>query len=86
MILMQRLVTSSVRAIRTALERRLEVLDLPPGQLRLFSEEVEERWASLDGQEQLEQALSRRMDGLDNERAEVEVLLSAARTLRGSGA
>ena len=85
MILMQRLVTSSVRAIRTALERRLDVLDLPPGQLSLFSEDVGERWASLDGQEQMEQALNRRMNGLENERAEVELLLSAARRCEAKG-
>jgi len=36
MILMQRLVTSSTRAIRTTLERRLEVLQTPEEQLTLF--------------------------------------------------
>jgi len=36
MILMQRLVTSSTTAIRTALERRLKVLELPSGQLSWF--------------------------------------------------
>ena len=36
MILMQRLITSSTAAIRTSLERRLAVLDLPQGQLSLF--------------------------------------------------
>ena len=37
MILMQRLVTSSTRAIRESLERRLEVLELPEGQLSLLA-------------------------------------------------
>ena len=48
MILMQRLVTSSTRAIRTALERRLQVPKLPEGQLSLFPEDVGEQWAGLE--------------------------------------
>ncbi len=79
MVLMQRLVTSSLRAIRTTLERRLDVLDLPAGQLDLFGEDVGERWADLDSQEQMDAVLGSRMEGLVNERAEVELLLSAAR-------
>lgn len=79
MVLMQRLVTSSTRAIRSTLERRLEVLELPEGQLSLFGEDVAESWHDLDGQEQLEAALTARMKGLKNERREVELLLSAAR-------
>lgn len=47
MILMQRLVTSSTRAIRKALERRLEVLELPEGQLSLFGQTIVERAGSL---------------------------------------
>jgi superfamily II DNA or RNA helicase len=79
MILFQRLVTSSTAAIRTALERRLEVLDMPSGQLSLFAEDVGEAWVDLDGQEQMESLLTSRLKGLKNERAEVELLLSAAR-------
>ena len=79
MILMQRLVTSSTAAIRTALERRLEVLELPTGQLSLFGEDVGEEWVELDGQDQMESLLQSRLKGLKNERAEVELLLSAAR-------
>ena len=79
MVLMQRLVTSSTRAVRSTLERRLEVLDLPEGQLSLFGEDVAESWHDLDGQEQLEAALTARLKGLKNERREVELLLSAAR-------
>ena len=78
MLLMQRLVTSSTRAIRTALERRIEVLDLPEGQLSLFGEEIED-WSSLDAQDQLDTMLRSRLKGLKDERAEVELLLSAAR-------
>jgi len=78
MLLMQRLVTSSTRAIRTALERRIEVLDLPEGQLSLFGEDIED-WASLDAQDQLDTVLRARLKGLQDERAEVELLLSATR-------
>jgi superfamily II DNA or RNA helicase len=85
MILFQRLVTSSVCAIRTALERRLEVLELPQGQLSLFGEDVGDQWANLDSQEQMESLLGRRMKGLKNERAEVELLLSAARRCEAKG-
>lgn len=85
MILFQRLVTSSVRAIRTALERRLEVLELPEGQLNLFGEDVGEDWANLDSQEQMETVLSSRLRGLKNERDEVELLLSAARRCEAKG-
>jgi len=85
MILMQRLVTSSVRAIRTALERRLETLELPTGQLSLFGEDVGEEWANLDSQDQMESLLNSQLKGLKNERAEVELLLSAARRCEAKG-
>ena len=85
MILFQRLVTSSVCAIRTALEKRMEVLELPSGQLSLFGEDVGEEWAHLDSQAQMETALSSRMKGLENERSEVELLLSAARQCEAKG-
>ena len=79
MILMQRLITSSTAAIRTALERRLAVLELPQGQLSLFPEDMAEDWSSLDGQQQLDVILKTRLKGLKDERKEVELLLSAAR-------
>lgn len=79
MILMQRLVTSSTAAIRTALERRLEVLQLPAEQLSLFGDDVSGDLSDLDAQEQLTSLLQSRLKGLKNERAEVELLLSAAR-------
>lgn len=85
MILMQRLVTSSIRAIRTALERRLEVLELPEGQLSLFGEDIGLDWAGLDSEEQLESVLKARLRGLRNERSEVELLLSAARRCEAAG-
>ena len=85
MLLMQRLVTSSTRAIRSALERRRDVLELPDGQLSLFGEDIEELWTDLDGQVQMETALKSRLKAIGNERAEVELLLSAARRCEARG-
>jgi len=85
MILMQRLVVSSTRAIRAALERRLEVLQDPKEQLTLFLEVSEDDWAELDGQEQMETLLRMRIEALQNERAEVQFLLDAARSCEASG-
>ncbi|MEW6032245.1 MAG: helicase-related protein [Bacillota bacterium] len=78
MILMQRLVVSSTRAIRTTLERRLEALEAPQEQLTLFPMVSEEDWADLDGQEQMDTLLKTRLKALKNERAEVKLLLEAA--------
>ena len=86
MILMQRLITSSTRAIRTTLERRLDVLQEPDEQLLLFPALSEEEWADLDGQGQMETLLTSRLKALKNERAEVEVLLEAARRTEVAGA
>ena len=86
MILMQRLVTSSTRAIRVTLERRLEALAAPGDQLLLFPELTDEEWADLDGQEQIDTLLSSRLSALKNERAEVTLLLEAARRTERAGA
>lgn len=86
MILMQRLVTSSTAAIRAALERRLEVLQLPINQQELLSEDdLPDDWEALDGQEQFDTLLNARLKGLKNERAEVEVLLALARRCEAQG-
>lgn len=85
MILMQRLITSSTAAIRSALERRLAALELPQGQLSLFPEDVADEWSSLDGQQQLDTILKTRLKGLKDERKEVELLLSAARRCEAGG-
>ncbi len=85
MILMQRLVVSSTAAIRTTLERRLEVLEAPQEQLTLFPDYSEEDWADLDGQEQIETLLKTRLNAMKNERAEVKLLLEAARRCEQSG-
>ncbi len=84
LILMQRLVTSSTQAIRTTLERRLEALALPEEQLALFSMS-EEDWGELDGQEQIETLLRTRLKALKNERAEVKLLLQAAKGCEETG-
>ncbi|MCP4662280.1 MAG: DEAD/DEAH box helicase family protein [bacterium] len=85
MILMQRLVTSSTRAIRTTLERRLQALQAPSEQLLLFPELSEEEWLDLDGQEQVDTLLTTRLMALKNERAEVKLLLEAARRTEKAG-
>jgi superfamily II DNA or RNA helicase len=78
MLLMQRLVTSSTAAIRTALAKRLEVLQLPEDQLELFPDLAGEDWAELDGQEQADTLARSRLPGLHRERGEVESLLRMA--------
>lgn len=85
MILMQRLVVSSTSAIRTTLERRLDVLDAPQEQLTLFPMTSDEEWADLDGQEQIETLLSSRLKALKNERDEVKLLLKAAGSCEQAG-
>lgn len=91
MILMQRLVVSSTRAIRTTLERRLAALeegeqqaslrlaDLEKGAER--SENPEDEAAELydmDGQELLDELLKSHVSALRNEGRHVETLLDAA--------
>lgn len=78
MILMQRLVVSSTRAIRTTLEKRLHVLNEPEVQLTLFPIESDEEWAEMDGQEQVETLLGAHLKALKNEHSEVRLLLEAA--------
>jgi len=85
MILMQRLVVSSTRSIRTTLERRLEALQEPEEQLSLFPSLLEEEWADMDGQEQIDALLKTRMKALRNEREEVKLLLGAAKRCEGRG-
>ncbi len=84
MILMQRLIASSTQAIRTTLERRLEALALPEEQLTLFPMS-EEDWGDLDGQEQVETLLRTHLKAMKNERAEVKLLLEAAKRCEDAG-
>lgn len=83
MVLMQRLVSSSTRAIAATLERRLAVLNEPTGQMELFPEVAV--WNEMDGQEQLDTVLRQRMKAMDNEKDEVRLLLDAARKVEASG-
>ena len=85
MVLMQRLVSSSTRAIATTLARRLEILNEPSGQTELFTVTDEESWSDLDGQSQLEAVLRQRLRALDNEKEEVRLLLEAARRVEAQG-
>lgn len=88
MILMQRLVVSSTRAIRTTLERRLEVLKEGEHQANLHLSEIENNTEitddldeiyDMDGQELLDDLLKSRLSALQNEVSHVMVLLDAAR-------
>jgi superfamily II DNA or RNA helicase len=87
MILMQRLVVSSTRAIKTTLERRLEVLS---SELRVQSSKLDESENSeletlnpeliydMDGQELLDELLKSHVSALQSEGSHVETLLDAA--------
>jgi superfamily II DNA or RNA helicase len=86
LILMQRLVTSSTRAIRTTLERRLEMLQAPEEQLSLFPPGFDDEWPEMDGQEQIEMLLRMRTKALRNERAEVQLLLDLAKRTEATSA
>ncbi len=85
MLLLQRLVTSSTRAIRTALEKRLEVLRAPVAPLPLFPEGDPETFATMEGQEQLETLAGVRAEATKDEAREVESLLAAARRCEEQG-
>lgn len=83
MILMQRLVTSSTAAIRTTLERRLEVLEGPDDQLTLFPID-EDDFADLDAQEALDTLINARSANR-NEKAEIQTLLDLAKRTEMNG-
>jgi superfamily II DNA or RNA helicase len=91
MTLMQRLVTSSTRAIRATLERRLEVLRSPEEQLSLFPmfDDADgfpsADWGDLDSEEELDALVHARLSGLKNEQKEVELLLETARRCEQQG-
>jgi len=91
MILMQRLVVSSTRAIRTTLERRLEALQNSqsvaigklniPGDSDIDAEAVYD----MDAQELLDELIKTRMAALENEASQVEILLKTARESEQAG-
>ncbi len=82
MILMQRLVVSSTRAIKTTLERRLDVLNQQDAGLRqisLFNETPgPDDLYDLDAEEQLQLLLRAHLQGIRDEKSEVKLLLDAA--------
>jgi len=87
MILMQRLVVSSTRAIRTTLERRLAALQLGEQQARMRLADIEnnaDRFASseelydMDSQELLDELLKSHVSALQSEGSHVQTLLDAA--------
>lgn len=84
MILMQRLVVSSTRAIRTTLERRLSVLKDGEQQASLRLTEIESSpedfndLFDMDGQELLDELLKSQVSALQSECGHVETLLDAA--------
>jgi len=88
MILMQRLVVSSTRAIRTTLERRLTALNDKKNMANLHLAELESGSDNLDGfddlydmdgQELLDELLKSQVSALQSEKNHVEMLLDAAR-------
>lgn len=85
MILMQRLVSSSTRAIRTTLERRLDALTASQDQIPLNQPYLFEDLEDLDAQEQLETLFNTRIRALKNEKAEVKALLEEARATEAGG-
>ena len=87
MILMQRLVVSSTRAIRTTLERRLAVLKDGEQQANLRLTELEndvegsenlDELYDMDGQELLDELLKSHVSALQSETSHVATLLDAA--------
>ena len=84
-LLMQRLVSSSTAAIRSALERRLAAVIEVGSQLRLFTEKADE-WMELTGEEQLSAVIEAEGEAWRDERAEVELLIDLARRSIADGA
>lgn len=78
MVLMQRLVTSSTRAIRTALERRLEALNSQYTNIVSNIDISEEIW-DMDSEELLELLLDKDIRDIKEEKMHIEYLLSLAR-------
>lgn len=79
MILMQRLIASSTRAIRTTLEKRLDVLQAQSSNIYLFPELENDDFADMDDQDIINALAEMRTQALKNERQEVGILLKAAK-------
>lgn len=84
LLLMQRLVTSSTRGIRSALEQRRHALELPEAP-ELAVIPSEDAWPDFDGPEQSEHLLAALRAETASERTEVEGLLGLARAAERAG-
>lgn len=78
MILMQRLIASSTRAIKVTLEKRLDVLQAQSSGEYLFSEMQNDEFAEMNDQDIINALAEIRTQALKNERHEVGILLKAA--------
>lgn len=88
MVLMQRLVVSSTRAIRTTLQRRLEALTSDNVERDEGSSIVnvsDEELYDMDGQELLDELLQLHMKAVKHEAGEVESLLELAQQCEAAG-
>jgi superfamily II DNA or RNA helicase len=84
MVLMQRLVVSSTRAIRMTLQRRLEALTADTVEGVEPSTISEEEFYDMDAQAQLDELLQTHMLAVKNEVSEVEGLLELAKQCEAS--
>jgi superfamily II DNA or RNA helicase len=79
MILMQRMMVSSTRAIRQTLERRLAVVeDTAERRIEKDPEQIEAEWNDMDAQEQVERLLNTQIRALAIEKSHIELLLETA--------
>ena len=85
MVLMQRLVVSSTRAIRTTLQRRLDALTSDSVEGIESINVSDEEFYDMDGQEQLDELLQSHMHAVKHEVSEVESLLELAKQCEASG-
>lgn len=85
MILLQRLMSSSVRAIRTTLERRLEALESSQVRLQTLPDLSPEELADTEVHDILEILLDSGGKALQNEKDEVQALLDAAMSCELAG-
>ncbi len=80
MILMQRMVVSGTMAIKQALERRLAVVNDVSSEHQQIkdAEQTEIDWNDMDAQDQLDNLLNARIEALEIEKSEIELLLESA--------
>jgi superfamily II DNA or RNA helicase len=83
MVLMQRLVSSSTRAIRQALEKRLEVLET--GESFYSEEQEQDLFTDVEGQIRIDELFLKIGDSLRDEKREVDNLASLARRCENKG-